>query len=238
MVDSIDCVSISHSGLLIAYGCRDQNHDIVKNNSIAGVIIASMGTKSIVKNFYIVRMFEQIDRIALSPTGSHVAFVSSSFDTFIWNYEMDDNLHELHCEYTTDLVFSPNEYFLATYSSSSGEVKLWYVNNRELLADLSTEAATNYVVFSPDSSQIAIADIDRKILVYCTSTLNLLQTFHTNAVWCMVYSPDGEQIISGDVDGNIKFWDCKTGRLIRELSCGNRAINSLALLHTHDIELD
>ena len=52
---------------------------------------------------------------------------------------------------------------------------------------------------------------------------------HTRDVLEAIYSPDGKKIITSSWDGTVKFWDARTGFLLKDIRAHNNMIMDLCL---------
>jgi len=81
---------------------------------------------------------------------------------------------------------------------------------------------TNYVsalAFSPDSSLLASASLDRTVRLWDFEQGQEIKCIseHTKSVQSVAFSPDGTLLASGSADTTIRVWDARTGQLVQVL---------------------
>lgn len=71
-----------------------------------------------------------------------------------------------------------------------------------------------HVRFSPDGSKLASGSRDKTVVIYDTTTFNVLHRLsdHTKEVTAVSWSPDSKKLISCSKDGKARVWDVETGR--------------------------
>uniref|UniRef100_T1KFN6 Actin-interacting protein 1 n=1 Tax=Tetranychus urticae TaxID=32264 RepID=T1KFN6_TETUR len=76
------------------------------------------------------------------------------------------------------------------------------LDHRDCIAD---------VVYSPDGQYLAVADANRKVVLYKTPNYELAHNvewgFHTARVNCLAWSPDSIHLASGSLDTGLIVWD-------------------------------
>ncbi|MCC5616196.1 serine/threonine protein kinase [Nostoc sp. CHAB 5836] len=127
------------------------------------------------------------------------------------------------------LAISPDGYTLAS-ASDDKIVKLWDLNSKKVLANLSGHSqAVKSVTFSPDGQILATASDDKTIKLWQVETLKEICTLlgHSHAVKSVVFSPDGQMLASGSWDKTIKLWDANTGTEICTITGHQLQVNSV-----------
>ncbi|QMS90855.1 protein kinase [Nostoc edaphicum CCNP1411] len=131
------------------------------------------------------------------------------------------------------LAISPDGYTLAS-ASDDKNIKLWDLNSKKVLANLSGHSqAVKSVTFSPDGKILATASDDKTIKLWQIETLEEICTLlgHSHAVKSVAFSPDGQILASGSWDKTIKLWDVNTGREICTITGHQLQVNSVAFSH-------
>ncbi|MCC5642364.1 serine/threonine protein kinase [Nostoc sp. CHAB 5824] len=128
------------------------------------------------------------------------------------------------------LAISPDSHTLAS-ASDDKNIKLWNLNTKKVLANLSGHSqAVKSVTFSPDGQILATASDDKTIKLWQVETLEEICTLlgHSHAVKSVAFSPDGEILASGSWDKTIKLWDINTGTEICTITGHQLQVNSVA----------
>jgi WD40 repeat protein len=126
-----------------------------------------------------------------------------------------------------NIIWHPNGRFLAT-SSITGNVKIWNINNLQLVNELNMPIKRLAVIaWRPDGLQLATGSTDgiinfwsfnegdltfvRAISAYSVNPARQTDSYIAHLEW----SPNGTQIGSIGLEDNIKVWDSNTGVLVQ-----------------------
>ncbi|NWJ95875.1 MAG: protein kinase [Chloroflexi bacterium] len=95
------------------------------------------------------------------------------------------------------------------------------------------EGHNNYINsldFSPDSTKLVSASLDRTIGLWDVVSGRLLKTFlgHTGSVNAVAFSLDGKVLASGSTDKTVRLWNVASGELIKVLDGHSGIIFGLA----------
>ncbi|MFN6561049.1 MAG: protein kinase domain-containing protein [Nostoc sp. ChiSLP01] len=128
------------------------------------------------------------------------------------------------------LAFCPEGKILAS-TSDEKNIKLWDLNSKKVLANLSGHSqAVKSVAFSHDGKILASASDDKTIKLWDINTLKEITTLlgHSHAVKSVAFSPDGEILASGSWDKTVKLWNVNTGAEICTFTGHHLQVNSVA----------
>jgi WD40 repeat protein len=134
-----------------------------------------------------------------------------------------------HSDVVHSVAYSPDGKRLAS-ASMDGTVKVWDVNSKQILLDLSGAGAVYSVAFRPNGESLASGSLDGKVKIWNARSGRLLNTLvgHTGAVYRVVFSPNGKLLVSVGADTRVRLWDAASGRLLHILSGHTAAVRALA----------
>jgi serine/threonine protein kinase len=122
----------------------------------------------------------------------------------------------------------------------SGTVALWNLALEQPIATYCTHHPTWAVAISPDRSQIASGDKNRRIQLrraeaVMTSMRELHADYqsmdsHHGFVCALSFSPDGKILASGGSDGQIRLWDSDRSHLITTFTGHQQAVTAVKFL--------
>jgi len=180
---------------------------------------------------------------ALSPDGQRIAGggwsrVLSVFDTATGRVIAQHR--SAHAFPISAIAFSGDGAKLAT-ADAAGTIKIWAdaqkLNSKStaLLTLKGHLGAINTVSFSSDGKRLVTTSADKTARVWdledAGAALRPLERSGSSSV--AHFSPDGQLIAAKHGSGNVRLWDAATGRLVRELSVGDKgSIQSLAFSPT------
>jgi WD40 repeat protein len=113
-------------------------------------------------------------------------------------------------------------------ASSSGEYHIWNAQTQTVSTIPGTGLRATSAFLSPDSSLIAFATRDKRLVVRSTQTGEELLSLHTGLDMPILaaYSPDGSKLATSGSDGTTKIWNLRTGEQLH-LFPGTAAVNML-----------
>jgi WD40 repeat protein len=87
------------------------------------------------------------------------------------------------------------------------------------------------LVFSPDGSLLAAADVDFRVRLIAAGTGHVRQTLegHTEVILGLAFSADGKMLVSGGFDRTVRVWDVQTGKPLRTLEGNQGQVCKVAL---------
>ena len=140
-----------------------------------------------------------------------------------------------HAEAVRALAFSRDGRILAAAGGRpgrQGEVKIWDVDKRSLLATIQGHDDCIYAVaISPDGKQVATSSYDKAIKVWDATTGAEVRTLrdHIDAIYALAFTPDGKRLVSGAADRTVKIWDVESGERLYTFGEPLDGINTIAL---------
>ena len=125
-----------------------------------------------------------------------------------------------HTGLVHNVAFSPDGRFLAS-GSFDGTVRLWNVEDDQLLRIIKHSDEVYSIAFSPDGNVLA-SGTSKKVWLWDVNSGNLIRTLegHIGNVYGVVFSPDGSELITAGGDYNddtVRLWDVNTGKLLNIL---------------------
>lgn len=151
--------------------------------------------------------------VAFSQQGDVLAVGTTDNVVQLWDVASGELLHELegHPNWIEKIVFSPDGRFLIT-TNSMGETRIWDTSSGQLLQTL---PGGQWIKFSPDSQEVAIAGLDR-VDFYDVTTGQLRGTLadYSNYVHDFAFSPDSTLLAMNGGNGkNIRVVDVTGNQL-------------------------
>jgi serine/threonine protein kinase/WD40 repeat protein/Flp pilus assembly protein TadD len=147
-------------------------------------------------------------------------------DGTILVYRMDDNqeIARFKGEGDRDIfvfAFSPDGRYLASEDRPSRALSIWQVDRKALCLRDPGPVSGIAASFSPDSQHIAVARIDRSLVIYSLKTGKPIKTWHGLAPgYALAYRPDGKRIavVYRARPAACQILDASTGRLLRAIA--------------------
>ncbi len=183
--------------------------------------------------------------VTWSPDGKQIAAEDGAgYYTGAWNAQTGENLGDFYF-YHEDLsrvsyrniasvAWSPNGQHIA--ETREGTTVVW---GNVPVACQSSECGQNggthnnpisQVAWSPDSTLLASASLDKTVLVYDVAQQknHAVYTGNFSPVTAVAWSPNGKLVASGEASGYVAFWDPNTAKTAYYLRLHDQAITSVA----------
>src|SRR5688500_14858586 len=157
---------------------------------------------------------EPTNQLVYSPDGKRILFVD---DRVLMNEE--GHLHVMDAVSGEEIYRVPLGYYGFALSPDGKQIALTLTGNKfisvldasngQLLFNIPRPPnRIMWLAFSPDSSRLAIAGLDRKVHIWDTGTgiESFTLSGHTEFVGIVAFSSDGKRLASGALDGIVKIW--------------------------------
>jgi len=95
-------------------------------------------------------------------------------------------------------------------------------------------AAIAKMAYSPDGDQLASVDFANRLIIWKVAARAAIHTIdHCDQAF--QFSRDGRSLVVGQNDGSVQWWNTRSWRIERQLSCSSSAITSLNLSPQNDL---
>jgi WD40 repeat protein len=167
------------------------------------------------------RAARDVDRIAVSPSGSRVALHGTNPPTLeMWDAQLRKSAWILHGNdaQVNALAFSPDSSRLATGSPDSA-VRIWNSANGHLTSGpgrLSSPVTS--LAFAADGARLLGGSSNRSVTVWDSGSMERLFSKAWAGVFVAIPSPDGKRVAAGAADGTLMVWDIAKGTVPLKLN--------------------
>ena len=220
----IDSMALSADGTTLAVGSRDG--EIKLRDLTTQTEIGTLEGHT-----------DNVRSLSFSPDGTTLASGSFDLTVKLWDVPTHTEVATLkgHEDYVTSVVFSPDGSTLASGSSFHGEVHLWDVGRRTIIA---TFGGIGHVhgpyglSFSPDGTILA-AGMSEYVWLWDLESHERIEALggeHLGQIQSVAFSPDGTGLAAASItyDGGVSLWDVKT-KSAATLGGHSSSLSSVAL---------
>ena len=174
----------------------------------------------------------EVNMIAVSSDGLHLAVKCSNDTVTVWNLEEDEQptSHALSGETVSAIALSPDGRYVSV-GCDDGNISIYdWSTNTEVRCRPTVTGTVYSIAFSPDGNMIATSDNSDCVKVYSTTTGDKITELegHTSVVRRVAFSTDGKLLASGSYDGSVRLWDARTFDAYDVLKGHNSAVFGVA----------
>jgi WD40 repeat protein len=236
---SVAAVAYSHSGNLLISGSEDGTLKIWNANDGSLIRDVEVRTEGIADVSAVA--FSHDDQIIVTACGVKVKVWSAINGQLLHTLET----HESHTSRDSHglkmtwccgseigaLAFSPDGKVLAS-GHADGTIKLWDPKRgllRRTIRRVGSDIRT--IDFSPDGKILASGNgNDRAVAFWDVATSKRAGGLgeDSESVYSLSFSPDGSKIVTGDIASNVRLWNVKGRKLIREFDARTGDVKSVA----------
>ncbi|CAA0806841.1 Transcription initiation factor TFIID subunit 5 [Striga hermonthica] len=245
--NSLNCVSISHDGSMVAGGFSDSSlkvWDMAKLGQQNGNS-PLQGENEVVPNEHMpgsnagrrpYTLFRghsgPVHSATFSPFGDYILSSSSDSTVRLWSTKFNANLvcYKGHNYPVWDVQFSPVGHYFAS-ASHDRTARIWAMDRIQPLRIMAGHLSdVDCVQWHANCNYIATGSSDKTVRLWDVQSGECVRIFigHRSSVLCLAMSPDGRYMASGDEDGKIMMWDLSSGRCVSPLVGHSSCIWSLA----------
>ena len=136
---------------------------------------------------------------------------------------------EGHEDTILSVAFAARGGMLAS-GSADARVKLWDMQNGELLQTLRHRSAVRSVVFDPKGGTLASASYDGLVTLWEARSAKPLKTLggHKFGAFTVAFDDQGWTLASGGDEGLVKVWDTRRGKLLHSIEADSAYVMSVA----------
>ena len=166
------------------------------------------------RDLFSLPQFDEVTRVAFSPSGSYLATVSGD-SARIWEATEAHRLKAtvVHEAPITALAFSADEQALAT-ASADNTARLWDIESSRETLRITHQRPVRAIAFTPDGASVATAGEDGMVALWKSTTgPELAHHFEQDSPSAVRFSPDGQTVATMIQDQGV-IWESMTGNAI------------------------
>ncbi len=158
--------------------------------------------------------------VAWSPDGTRIATACTNSTAIIWDLKRGQAQHILngHTLAVIAVCWSNDGHWLAS-ASLDHTIRIWNTTTGALVRILTGHSdAVQSLRWHAGTNRFASSSLDGTVRLWdWDKPKALLVLTATNPVPKFDFSPDGETIVTAGMDAKIRYWDVRTGSLVREI---------------------
>ena len=166
---------------------------------------------------------EVVTSVSFSPDGKTIAYDNGNGEIKLWNVNNNVNngqpIKTITVGKNIDLYsgsFSPDGKTIAFTDDDIDDVKLWNIEEEEILTLGEHDDYVTSLAWSPNGNTIASASADNTVKIW-NKQGKLLQTLkgHDGSINSVKFSPDGKKIATASDDNTVRLWSLSEKKLTK-----------------------
>lgn len=156
---------------------------------------------------------QSIERAALSPDGSHVAFVSWFQHIHFWHIDGCREVLRVRHDDVDNVIFFPNREMILS-AGRDGEIIFWDASSGKRERTLNEHSdKVRGMVFSQNGERLVTASADRTVRVWDVGSGKTIQSISDDGnIGHADISPNGQLVLIVTTQHTLGFWDVSTGK--------------------------
>jgi WD40 repeat protein len=155
--------------------------------------------------------------LTFSPNGRMLASLGRDGMLHVWNAGTGTEIYSLMVAPDSRFAFSPDGQFIANGGGKfNRHVQIYDASNGKLARHIEIAPDMGGMTFSPNSQWLAFAEANNNAVLLNVDTGQTTRLAHSSFVNNVAFSPDNLLLATTGGENNVRFWDVRTGKSIRE----------------------